>query len=58
MVSPFSRWRWALVLGLAGLLAGGCGPSPSTTAPSPKAAPTTSGKDGKPAKPPVERDPG
>jgi hypothetical protein len=58
MVSPFLRWRRALVLGLAGLVAGGCAPTSPTTAPSPKTTPATSGKDGKPAKPPVERDPG
>jgi hypothetical protein len=60
MLNPSRRWRWvAIILGLAGLLATGCGASPATPASNPKAGPTsTPPKDGKPAKPPVERDPG
>jgi hypothetical protein len=42
MLKPSPRCRWAaLLLGLAGFLAPGCTPSPSTTAPEARGTPTT-----------------
>jgi hypothetical protein len=47
------RWLGAALLGLAGLLALGCGPT-GTTGSRPGTTPTSAPRDGKQAKPPVD----